>query len=382
MSNIKEAEIDNDIPYDIFISHRQSNGGQLAMIIKLLLENKNPNLKIFLDVDDLNNIHNLEKNIENSENVLLLITEGVFEREFVQKELRKTLECKKNVFTVWDRDHCQEFPNKDKVPGDLSSILDIKSIIWNPEIKHRKVIVEDIYNNIKIKSDKEKFLDLINKKDNYKQILSSLYIKKYIKKIINYDISKLDFFNELNFTSTFEIKKKIEINCSINIIILSFFIISSDYVFKIIQNNNKKISIYLYKKLFQEDGIIYQKYELEKENEKTKLIISYCIDDNYIKNNNSIQTFTVFFDKIEDMILKTCNLIKYNEQFHNLKISSIDPGNKKLTNEINKLKEEICVLKEYKKTCEESGELTKINSIDKKIIKLYDRIKQYEFLVV
>lgn len=34
--------------YDLFISHKQSNGGPLAMNIKLLLKEKDPSLNIFL----------------------------------------------------------------------------------------------------------------------------------------------------------------------------------------------------------------------------------------------------------------------------------------------------------------------------------------------
>ncbi len=47
--------------YDVFLSHRQVNGGDTCQSIKLQLENINPNLKIFLDVDDLNEVHSALK---------------------------------------------------------------------------------------------------------------------------------------------------------------------------------------------------------------------------------------------------------------------------------------------------------------------------------
>ena len=48
------------------------------------LIDRSPSLKIFLDVDDLNNIHILEENVAKSQNFVLLLTEGALSRQFVQ----------------------------------------------------------------------------------------------------------------------------------------------------------------------------------------------------------------------------------------------------------------------------------------------------------
>lgn len=130
--------------YDLFISHKQENGGNLALNIKMLLLEKHKNMSIFLDVDDLENIHDLEKNIKNSENLLLLITEDVFKRPFVIKELRAALKYNKNIIVIWDKVHCPVFPNEDKVPNDLISILHIRAITWSPEIYIRNGIINEI----------------------------------------------------------------------------------------------------------------------------------------------------------------------------------------------------------------------------------------------
>ena len=45
------------------------------------------NIRSFLDVDDLNNIHILEQNVKDSKNFLLLITEGALQRPFVQVKI-------------------------------------------------------------------------------------------------------------------------------------------------------------------------------------------------------------------------------------------------------------------------------------------------------
>lgn len=54
----KSAKAGNS--FDLFLSHRQINGADLAQSIKLQLAHLRPDLDIFLDVDDLNNVHNLE----------------------------------------------------------------------------------------------------------------------------------------------------------------------------------------------------------------------------------------------------------------------------------------------------------------------------------
>src|ERR1700730_14708359 len=130
----------NNAKYDLFISHRQDNGDILALNIKLLLLQLNTEISIFLDVDDLKNIQDLDINIRNSNNILLVITKGVFERFFVIEELKAALKYKKKIILIWDREHCPEFPKKEEVPEEIDSILLIKANIWSPEKIFRNVI--------------------------------------------------------------------------------------------------------------------------------------------------------------------------------------------------------------------------------------------------
>ena len=46
--------------YDVFISHYQRTGEDLAKVFKLTLEQQRPGIKVFLDRDDLSQIHSLE----------------------------------------------------------------------------------------------------------------------------------------------------------------------------------------------------------------------------------------------------------------------------------------------------------------------------------
>lgn len=166
--------IDNNI-YDLFISHKQLNGGQLALVIKLELLKKSENLSIFLDVDDLNNIHDLEENIKKTKNILLLITEGVLERNFVIKELKTALEYNKNIILLWDKEHCLNFPDKDKIHEDIKSILDITAIIWHPEIYLRDAIIEKILTcmNFKINISNNNNINNKNIADEYLRYLTN-----------------------------------------------------------------------------------------------------------------------------------------------------------------------------------------------------------------
>lgn len=147
-SDDNNIKIKNDINYiyDIFLSHTQQNGSDLAMNIKLLLENENRKLKIFLDVDDLNNIHDLENIIKKSRNFILIITEGTLERPFIHKEIRAALKYDKNIILVHDEKSCP-FPNN--APEDIKSILNIKAIPFIREHDFRKVSIKKIIDKLK-----------------------------------------------------------------------------------------------------------------------------------------------------------------------------------------------------------------------------------------
>lgn len=112
----------------------------------------------------MDNIHDLEKIVENTKIVLLIITDGVFERPFIQLELRTALKYNKKIITLWDKDRCPIYPKKDNLPDDISKILDIKSYKWILEKKHRNLIINEIIEKIKeINTIKENIFMIQNK---------------------------------------------------------------------------------------------------------------------------------------------------------------------------------------------------------------------------
>lgn len=142
---------------------------------------------------------------------------------------------------------------------------------------------------MKIKSNKEKFLNLINKKNNYKQIILS-YKRIYKKKIKNYDISEIKFSTEIEFTPVFEIKKTIKIYYSINIVILSFLIIHDNNKFKVIQKDGS------------------YKVEIENEYEKVTLEINIGVYED-CKNFEMSEIYNITnqaFKEIENVLLENC----------------------------------------------------------------------------
>jgi hypothetical protein len=152
--------VSEEIKYDLFLSHYQKTGGLLAMVLKLFLTQKDSNLRIFLDVDDLENIHDLKANVQQTNCFALLLTEGVFERRFVQEEIRTALALNKKIILIWDKERCA-FPDSSTIPSDINSVLLTRAVIWQAEKSFRKVVIDEIYSKIRasvgqVKEEKER----------------------------------------------------------------------------------------------------------------------------------------------------------------------------------------------------------------------------------
>jgi hypothetical protein len=85
--------------------------------------------------------------VRNSRNFLLLLTEGVLERPYVQLEIRTALAQKKNIILVHDERSCN-FPKWETIPEDLRPVLMIKAIPYIREHAFRKVCINLILNGM------------------------------------------------------------------------------------------------------------------------------------------------------------------------------------------------------------------------------------------
>ena len=254
--------------YDLFISHKQSTGGHLAMSIKLLLLNKNPNLNIYLDVDDLKNIHDLEKNIIDSSNLLLLITDNVFNSKYVIFELDTALKYKKNIIIIWDKDNCS-FPDINIIPENIRSVLYIKAINWNSEIIFRDIIINEIIKRLKnifftiYNIDNKEYLYSSNllykvsdiyKNQNKRNIFTSKNIdfsekEKYCWKFISNDdkIQKYLIYNQFHNEYLYSSELSFEDNIRRNIYTSLLNIKDEKFYWIINMNENNEYSIFNFK---------------------------------------------------------------------------------------------------------------------------------------
>eukprot|EP00741_Cyanophora_paradoxa_P002369 tig00000601_g2295.t1 len=130
--------------YDAFLSHRQATGGDLAMSIKLQLEQARPGIRIFLDVDDAGlDLRQLAAIIQHSANVVLVITQGVLESEYVLLELRAAVQAAKNIILLHDERSCR-FPHQGDIPGDLRAVFARKAIPYIREVDFRRVSIQKL----------------------------------------------------------------------------------------------------------------------------------------------------------------------------------------------------------------------------------------------
>src|ERR1700722_686254 len=127
--------------YDVFISYKQKDSSDLAILIKDELLLLNPNLKIFLDRDDVQNISKLEDNVKNSSNFILIITKEVFESYYVKREIKTALDFNKNIILIHDQENCH-FPNRNVLEPDMQQIFDVRAIPYIRE--YRKIIFTNI----------------------------------------------------------------------------------------------------------------------------------------------------------------------------------------------------------------------------------------------
>ncbi len=94
-------------------------------------------------MDDLEDIHDLKDNVKNSDNFVLLITEGVFERRFVLEEVTTALSLNKNIILIWDKERCP-WPEVERIPQNTRTVLLNRAIIWNAEKAFREVVLKQI----------------------------------------------------------------------------------------------------------------------------------------------------------------------------------------------------------------------------------------------
>ena len=87
----------NGMKYHIFISYTWSSGQDQVRQVKQLLKEVLPGIRIFLDVDDLEDISVLNEEVEAAQLVLAFVSTGYFQSRPCQDELRYAIEYGKPI---------------------------------------------------------------------------------------------------------------------------------------------------------------------------------------------------------------------------------------------------------------------------------------------
>ena len=98
--NLPELLLGGTKRYHLFLSHVWSSGQDQAATIKRQLQLLLPGVKVFLDIDDLDCVDDLEKHVAESQAVLVFLSKGYFFSASCKRELTAALEAKVPIILV------------------------------------------------------------------------------------------------------------------------------------------------------------------------------------------------------------------------------------------------------------------------------------------
>ena len=99
-----ELELGHGLQWHLFLSHIWSSGQDQAAIIKRQMCMLLPGIRVFLDVDDLHDISQLETCIDQSQCVLFFLSRGYFFSTNCQREIGRALDDAKPLCLVHEHD--------------------------------------------------------------------------------------------------------------------------------------------------------------------------------------------------------------------------------------------------------------------------------------
>jgi hypothetical protein len=101
---VEPKELANDGGFHVFLSHVWSTGQDSMRVVKQRLLEMMPEIRVFLDVDDLEDIGALDKYVEVTSCVLVFCTQGYFESKNCMIELRSAVSMHKRILPLMDTD--------------------------------------------------------------------------------------------------------------------------------------------------------------------------------------------------------------------------------------------------------------------------------------
>ena len=115
----KAPEIDGKKGYHLFLSHVWGTGQDQMRIVKQRLLEMMPDLSVFLDVDDLEDISDLEGYVDRSVHILIFCSKGYFTSKNCMREIRSCTQKGKPMIAVLDPDSATGAMSIDEIKTEL-----------------------------------------------------------------------------------------------------------------------------------------------------------------------------------------------------------------------------------------------------------------------
>mmetsp|Transcript_11271 Transcript_11271/g.25669 ORF Transcript_11271/g.25669 Transcript_11271/m.25669 type:complete len:706 (+) Transcript_11271:148-2265(+) len=141
-----------DEKYDLFLSHLQRNGQDAIISMQMFLQQAQPSIKIFIDLDvdmrgDLSGT--LEEGVKKCGAFIFFITDGILKSEWCMRELRWAVQYDKNIVLVRETDERHGGIEMNmflqQVPADLLHVFKNHiAIPWYRQPAFRSVSIKSI----------------------------------------------------------------------------------------------------------------------------------------------------------------------------------------------------------------------------------------------
>jgi len=96
--------LSHGVQYHVFLSHVWGTGQDQMRIVKQRMLEMIPNVSVFLDVDDLEEISKLEGYVEGSQTILIHLSNGYFNSKNCMRELTTASKLRKHIIALLDPD--------------------------------------------------------------------------------------------------------------------------------------------------------------------------------------------------------------------------------------------------------------------------------------
>jgi hypothetical protein len=138
-----KAVAPGDLKYDFFMSHKQSNGQDAVMTLRIYLSERCPGATFWLDTEQNPTAEGMRDGVKHCANFVLFCTEGATDSHWIQMEIRWALQYCKNIIIVTETDERHGRPDMETLignaPEDLKQVFSHNvAIPWyrDPEFRN------------------------------------------------------------------------------------------------------------------------------------------------------------------------------------------------------------------------------------------------------